>query len=62
MRAALARLSARERDVLALKFGSAITNREIARLTGLGESHVAVIIYRAVRRLRDLLAEGEGER
>lgn len=49
---AVARLPERERDILALKFGAALTNRRIADLTGLTENNVAVILYRAVRRLR----------
>jgi RNA polymerase sigma-70 factor (ECF subfamily) len=49
---AVSRLSERERDILALKFGAELTNRRIAALTGLTESNVGVILYRAVRRLR----------
>jgi RNA polymerase sigma factor (sigma-70 family) len=57
--AAVARLSERERDLLALKFGAQLTNRRIAALTGLSESNVGVILYRAVARLRaDLNREG----
>jgi len=50
--AALARLPARERDLIGLKFAAGLTNRRIAELTGLTESNVGVIVYRAVRRLR----------
>ena len=56
--AAVAELSERERDLIALKFGAQLTNRRIASLTGLSESNVGVIVYRAVRRLRVAL-EGE---
>jgi RNA polymerase sigma factor (sigma-70 family) len=56
---ALAALSARERDILGLKFGAGLTNRAISRVTGLGESHVAVVVYRAVGRLRDRLEARE---
>jgi RNA polymerase sigma-70 factor, ECF subfamily len=49
---AMTRLSERERDILALKFGAELTNRRIAALTSLSESNVGVILYRAVRRLR----------
>jgi RNA polymerase sigma-70 factor (ECF subfamily) len=59
---ALGTLTDRERDVLGLKFGAGFTNRAIASLTGLGESHVAVIVYRAVGRLRDRLGAGEVRR
>jgi RNA polymerase sigma-70 factor, ECF subfamily len=50
--AALAKLPDRERDLLALKFASQLTNRRIAALTGLSESNVGVILFRALRRLR----------
>lgn len=50
--AALARLRDRERDLLALKFGADMGNAEIARLTGLTESNVGVIVYRAIQQLR----------
>jgi RNA polymerase sigma-70 factor (ECF subfamily) len=50
--AALAQLPDRERDLLALKFAGQLTNRRIAALTGLTESNVGVILFRALRRLR----------
>jgi RNA polymerase sigma-70 factor (ECF subfamily) len=50
--ALLAGLSDRERELLALKFGAELSNREIARATGLGESNVGTIIHRAVAALR----------
>jgi RNA polymerase sigma-70 factor, ECF subfamily len=60
--AALARLPDRDRDVLGLKFAAGLTNREIARTTGLRESHVAVIVYRAVGKLRQQLVLKGGRR
>ncbi len=59
---ALRGLSDRERDVLGLKFGAGLTNRAIASVTGLGESHVGVIVYRAIGRLRARLEGGEVRR
>ncbi len=59
---ALGVLSNRERDVLGLKFAGGPTNRAIARLTGLGESHVGVIVYRAVGKLRARLGGEEVDR
>jgi RNA polymerase sigma-70 factor, ECF subfamily len=47
-----ARLSERERDLIALKYGAELTNRFIARLTGLSESNVGTIVHRAVQTLR----------
>jgi RNA polymerase sigma-70 factor, ECF subfamily len=41
----LAQLEDRDRELVALKFGSRLTNRAIARLTGLSESHIGVILH-----------------
>ena len=57
--AAIARLSDRERDLIALKFAAGLTNRHIAELTGLSASNVGVILYRAVGRLRAELSTKE---
>jgi RNA polymerase sigma-70 factor (ECF subfamily) len=48
----LARLADRERELVALKYGGGLTNRTIARLTGLTESNVAVILHRTLQSLR----------
>ena len=53
---ALAGLDARARDILGLKFAARLTNREIARNLGLRESHVGVIVYRALGKLREKLS------
>jgi RNA polymerase sigma factor (sigma-70 family) len=50
-------LEPRERDLVGLKFAARLTNRQIAGLLGLGESHVGVILYRAIRKLRAALAD-----
>ncbi|MFZ5643683.1 MAG: RNA polymerase sigma factor [Bacillota bacterium] len=49
---AVARLSDRERDIIGLKFAAGLTNHAISEMTGLTESNVAVIIYRALKRMR----------
>lgn len=51
--ALLARLADRERELVALKYGAGLTNRVIARLTGLSESNVSTILSRVTRQLRD---------
>ncbi len=48
----LAELPERDRELLALKYGAAMTNRDIARLTGLSESNVGTSLYRIVHALR----------
>lgn len=47
-----ARLSEREQELIALKYGAALNNREIAHLTGLSESNVGTLLYRIVQTLR----------
>ena len=53
--AALAGLPEQERDLIAMKFTLEMTNRDIAAQTGLGESHVGVLLFRAMKKLREKL-------
>ena len=53
LRALLATIPERERELLALKFGAGATNRAIATVTGLGESNVGTILHRTIGALRD---------
>ena len=46
------RMSPRERELLSLKYGAGLTNRAIARLTGLSESNVGTLLHRTVMELR----------
>jgi len=52
---AVGALDERSRDLIALKFSSGMTNRDIARVTGLGESNVGIVIYRAVKKMQTVL-------
>lgn len=52
---ALDKLKAHERDVIALKFGAGLNNRQIAEITGHSESNVGVLLYRSLQRLRQWL-------
>jgi len=54
----LATLPERERELVALKYGADMTNRAIARLTGLSESNVGTILHRTVAGLRAGWEEG----
>ena len=51
--ALLPTLSDRDRELIAMKYGAEMTNREIARATGLSESNVGTILHRAVQALRE---------
>lgn len=52
LNALLAALPDRERELVALKYGADLTNREIAKLTGISESNVGTILHRTVAALR----------
>ena len=54
---ALARLPERQRSVFMLSHYEGCTSREVSALTGLNESTVRVHLFRAIRRLRTLLAD-----
>ncbi len=53
--AALALLSPRDREIIALRFGADLTGPEIAELTGLSLANVQQILSRSLRRLRTAL-------
>lgn len=53
LRECLLKLKPVEQELVSLKFSSEMTNREIARITGLSESNVGTILCRAIRKLRD---------
>ena len=50
--ALVSQLPARERELIAFKYGAGLNNREIARLTHLSDSNVGIILYRVVAKLR----------
>lgn len=50
--AALRMLSEREQEVIRLRFVAGLTNRAVARVMGLSEGNVAVILYRALSKVR----------
>ena len=51
--ALLETMTPRERELIAMKYGAEMTNRAIARATGLSESNVGTILHRAVESLRE---------
>ena len=58
--AALAKLPERQRSVFVLSHVEGRTSREVSALTGLNESTVRVHLFRAIRKLRTLLAADGG--
>lgn len=52
VRAALAELDPRERELLALKYAGGLSNAEIARMTGMSESNAGTRLHRVLEKLR----------
>ena len=52
VRAALASLDPRDRDLVLLKFAGGLSNGEISRVLGISESNVGSRLHRAVEKLR----------
>ena len=53
----LRELSQQEREIISLKFGAELSNRQIAKMLGLSESNVGTKLYRAICKLRDKFKE-----
>jgi RNA polymerase sigma-70 factor (ECF subfamily) len=52
VRAALESMSARDRELIALKFHAGLTNAELAKVLGVSESNAGTILHRTVQKLR----------
>src|SRR5579859_253191 len=52
VRTALAQLSGREREIVALKFHAGLSNPELARVLGVSESNAGTLLYRTMEKLR----------
>ena len=52
MRAALATLEPRDRELIALKFFAGLSNAELARVLRVSESNAGTMLHRAVQKLR----------
>ncbi len=57
LRLCIAKLSTEEQEIIHLKFGAELNNREIAKMTGLSESNVGTKLFRAVKKLRGSFQE-----
>lgn len=51
------RLPDRDREIVSLKFMGGLRNQEIARITGLTPNHVGVLLFRALRKLRQMMED-----
>ena len=53
----LREFSQQEREIISLKFGAELNNRQIAKMLGLSESNAGTKLYRAIRKLGDKFKE-----
>jgi RNA polymerase sigma factor (sigma-70 family) len=58
--AALDRLPDRQRCAVVLRVREAMSHREVGDLLGVSEVNAATLVYRGLKRLRELLGEGAG--
>lgn len=58
IRAAMAKLTRRERELIALKFFAGLGNAEIASVIGVSESNAGTKLHRAMEKLREACDEG----
>ena len=58
LKTALDNLKAQEREIISLKFGASMTNRDIGKLLGISESSVGTTLYRSLRKLKTTLEGG----
>ena len=52
VRAAMAELAPRDREIIALKFHAGLRNTELAKVLGVSETAAGTLLYRAMERLR----------
>jgi len=62
LRRALARLNSREAEIFALRFFEEVSNQDIAKMLGISQVHVAVILHRCRTRLQKEVRSYLGER
>jgi RNA polymerase sigma-70 factor (ECF subfamily) len=62
LRRALARLNPREAEIFALRFFEDLSNQEIAKVLGISQIHVAVILHSTRARLQKEVRSYQGER
>jgi len=58
VQSALATLSGRERELIALKFHAGLSNSELAKVLGVSESNAGTMLHRAIQKLRKAVNVG----
>ena len=58
----LAALPRREQEIISLKFGGELNNRQISSVVGLSENNVGTILFRAICKLRNCFKDWSNEK
>jgi RNA polymerase sigma factor (sigma-70 family) len=58
----LATLPQREQEIISLKFGAELNNRQISSVVGLSENNVGTILFRAIYKLRNCFKDWSNEK
>ncbi len=58
LRRSLAHLTPREREAVALRFGTELTSEQIGAAMGISATAARMLVYRAVGKLREVMADG----
>jgi len=58
----LAALPQRQQEIISLKFGAELNNRQIASVVGLSENNVGTILFRAICKLRNCFKDWSNEK
>jgi RNA polymerase sigma-70 factor (ECF subfamily) len=53
LKTCVAQLNKQEQEIISLKFGGEMTNRQIAKMLGISDSNVGITLYRSIRKLRE---------
>jgi RNA polymerase sigma-70 factor (ECF subfamily) len=51
------KLPPREQEIVSLKFDAELSNAQIARILGLSEGNVRVILFRTLKKLREMMEQ-----
>jgi len=62
LRLCLAILPQREQEIISLKFGGELNNRQISSVVGLSENNVGTILFRAICKLRNCFKDWSNEK
>ena len=58
LRCMLGRLTLREQEAIALRFGAELSSREVGEVFGISATAARMLVHRGVTRLREVMTDG----